>query len=94
MVTEEDPSRRGHEIPAVGQALGRGGPAVVQAEDPVGEKAAVEAEGDQVGADGGHDEPRGADRLTPVQGQTPPADRAGEGDEEPAEFGEHGVIKA
>jgi hypothetical protein len=68
--------------------------AVVQAEDPVGEEAAVEAEGDQVGADRGQDQPRGVDRLAPVQGQNPPAGRAGEGRDEPAEFGEHEVIKA
>src|SRR6185312_10016793 len=94
MVAEEHPPGGRHEVPAVGQPLRRGGPAVVETEDPLGEEAAVEAEADEVGPDGGEHEPGGADRLATVQGQDAPGGGAGEGDEEPREFGEHGGNKA
>ena len=81
VVAEEHPAGGRHEVAAVGQPLGRRGPAVVEAEDPVGEEAAVEAEGDEVGADGGEDEPGGADRLAPMERQHAPAGGAGQGDE-------------
>ena len=63
----------GHEVAPIGQPLGGGGAAVVEAEDAVGEEAAVEAVGDEVGADGGQHQPGGADRLAPVGGRACPS---------------------
>ena len=90
VVAEEHPAVGRHEVAAVAEPLGGGGAAVVEPEDPVGEEAAVEAVGDEVGADGGDHEPGGADGLAAVQGEHAPAGGAGEGDEEPAEIWEHG----
>ena len=83
MVAEEDPARGRHEVPAIGQTLRRRGAAVIQLEDAVGEEAAVETEGDEVGADGGKHQPGRADGLPAVQGEHPPTGRAHQGDERP-----------
>src|SRR5688500_4161368 len=63
VVTEEDPAAGRYIVPAVGETFRRGSAAVVEAEDAIGEEAAVEAEGDEVGADGCQHQPGGADRL-------------------------------
>ena len=54
-------------------------------------EAAVEAEGDEVGADGGKDQPGGADGLAAGERQDPPRGGAGEGEQRPEDLGEHEV---
>jgi hypothetical protein len=85
VVAEEDPPRGRHEVAAVLQPLGGCGAAVVEFEHALGEKAAIEAVGDEVGPDGGEDEPGGADSLAAVEGDGAPRDGAGQGEAQPGE---------
>jgi len=71
-------------LASASRALGGGGAAVVETEDAIGEKAAVEAEGDEVGPDRGQHQPGGANPLAPSEGEHAPARRADEGDQKPA----------
>src|SRR4030095_13052244 len=57
------------------EPFGRGGPGVVDPEDPVGDEPGVEPVGDRVRAQCGHDQPDRVDRLAPGQGEDPPGDR-------------------
>jgi len=63
-MTEQHPAVRGHEVAAVVVAFGRSGSGRIEPEYAVGEELRVKAVGDDVGADGGGQQPRGVDRLT------------------------------
>ena len=87
VMSEEHPARRGHEVAAVGESMRRRGARVVELHDLVREEAAVKAVGNDVGADGRDDHPRGVDALAAVQREHRPARAAEGGDEEPGEGG-------
>ena len=57
VMAEEDPLVRRHEVAAVVEPLGRRRAARVEPEDLLGDEPRVEAVGDEIGADGGDDEP-------------------------------------
>ena len=65
VVAEEHPLRRRHEVAAVVQPLGGRGAPRIEVEYGLGDEPRVETIGHGVGADGGHHQPRGADRLAP-----------------------------
>ncbi len=89
-MAEQHPAWGRNEVASVAQPLRRRGSAVVQTQDGIGEETAIETEGDEVGADGGEDEPCRIDGLAAVQGQHTPRGGAGQGDEGPGESGTHG----
>src|SRR5580765_7223938 len=68
-MTEQHPLVRGHEVVAVVEPLRGCGAAGIEAEDFVREELRVEAVTDDVGTDGGGEEPGGADRLAAGQRQ-------------------------
>jgi hypothetical protein len=91
VVAEQDPARRGDEVPAVGQSLRGRSAAVIHTEHPDSEKTAVEAVGEEVGADSREDNPGGVDGLSPVEGQDCPGPSSHQGDHQPSQsFHEHG----
>jgi hypothetical protein len=85
VVPEEHPLGRGDEVPAVLQPLGRSRAAIVELEDPGGEEPTVESIADQVGTDGGQDQPRGADGFASMEGDDSPGTRAGNTKGQPGE---------
>ena len=85
----EHPAAGGHEVAAVLEALGRCGPALVEAEDAVGDEPRVEPVGQRVGAETRDDQPRGADGLTAAERDDAERDRSRDGHGQPDEGAEH-----
>src|SRR5687768_16097626 len=76
MMAENDPLVGGREVPAVVESYCRGRAIVVELEDVRRDYPAVDAIGDDVGADRRGKEPRGVDRLTARKSDSPEAQRA------------------
>jgi hypothetical protein len=85
MMSEEDPALGGHEVATVGEPLGGSGPAVVHAEHSIGDESAIETVGQEIGADCGEHQPRGTDRLAPVEREGAPRHSSCEGECQPAD---------
>ena len=85
VVAKQHPAVRRHEVVTVIEALGGCGAAGIETKDAVGEKLRVEAVCDSVGADGGNQEPGGADRLAAGERQDAEGGGAECRDESPTE---------
>ena len=90
-MAEQHPAAGRNEVAPVVQPLGRRRAPVVQAEYALGQEPAVEAVGDEVGADGGEHQPGGADGLAAVEREYGPRGCADETDGDPEE-GAHGCV--
>ena len=85
VVAEDDPAVGGDEVASVGEAVCRGRAGIVEREDRCADEGAVEAIGDDVRAEGGDEEPRGAHRLTARQGDDAEGGGTEEGDGGPGD---------
>ena len=83
VVAEQDPPVGRLEVHVVVQALGRGGPRVVDTQHLAGDEAGVEAVRDRVRAHSGGDQPGGRDLLAADERDDAPGDRADDGDRRP-----------
>ena len=83
VVAEQHPAVRRHEVVAVVEPLGGRRALRVETKDFVGEEPRIEPVGDDVGADGGGQEPGGIDHLTADEGKHPECGRAEQGNQTP-----------
>ena len=87
VMAEHDPLVGGHEVATVGESFRGRLPLVVEREDFRGDEGAVEAIRDGVGADGGDEQPRRADRLAAREREPGECAGAGECDHRPHDGG-------
>ena len=80
VVTEQHPAVGRHVVGAVLEDLGRGGVVVPGFDDLHLDQPGIEPEADDVGADGGDDEPDRVDGLTTEEGDQRPGDGTDDGD--------------
>ena len=83
VVAVEDAAVGDLEVRAVLQPLGRCRAGVVELQHAARDEAGVEPVGDEVGGDGGEEDPECRDLLATAEGQHGPADGADEGDARP-----------
>ena len=76
VMAEQHPAVGRHEVVAVVEPLGGRRALRVETKDFVGEELRIEPVGDDVGTDGGDQQPRGIDRLTADEGEHPERGRA------------------
>ena len=85
-MAEDNPFVRGNEVAAVFEALGRRRARVVQFQDAISKKTAIEPITDRINAGGSHYQPHSIDRFALGCGDNAKGNRAEAGDPEPEEF--------
>jgi hypothetical protein len=79
VVAKQHPALGGYEVTAVSQPFGWCSTPIIQPEHTIGKETAVESVAEEIGANGGEDQPCRADSLAPMQCENTPGHSSGDG---------------